>query len=282
MEQVLVNESSLQDIADAIREKTEGTETYLPSAMGEAIRALKNGVDIANAPTITFDGQWRSWFVEFYNGVPYWEAWFFSSGTLSVNGSYVADAWGIGGGGAAYNGYGGGSGYTNMVSEVTLSDSIPITIGACGYYPQRNSTTAMRKGGTTSLGSFLSCGGGGTATSSPATAAVGGSGGGYWYSSSGSDAIEAGYNGSKGAASSSGGKPMCRFWDTTKESEAGRNMGTRGRYGGGNGWLPPYAGANGAGFGGGNGNITLPGYSNRGNSTADETVGGALVIRILC
>ena len=39
MAKVLVNESSLQDIADAIREKG-ATGTFLPSAMGDAIRAI--------------------------------------------------------------------------------------------------------------------------------------------------------------------------------------------------------------------------------------------------
>ena len=43
MEQVLVNESSLQDIANAIREKTGGTEPILPSEMGDVIRAIETG-----------------------------------------------------------------------------------------------------------------------------------------------------------------------------------------------------------------------------------------------
>jgi hypothetical protein len=43
MEQVLVNESSLQDIANAIREKTEGTEPILPSEMGNVIRTIETG-----------------------------------------------------------------------------------------------------------------------------------------------------------------------------------------------------------------------------------------------
>lgn len=43
MEQVLVNESSLQDIANAIREKTGGTEPILPSEMSNVIRAIEIG-----------------------------------------------------------------------------------------------------------------------------------------------------------------------------------------------------------------------------------------------
>ena len=49
MAKVLVNESSLQDIADAIREKTEGTETFLPSTMGAAIRAMETGGAVKTA-----------------------------------------------------------------------------------------------------------------------------------------------------------------------------------------------------------------------------------------
>lgn len=49
MEQVLVNESSLQDIANAIREKSEGTELILPSEMGAAIRAIQVGGELKYA-----------------------------------------------------------------------------------------------------------------------------------------------------------------------------------------------------------------------------------------
>ena len=43
MSKVMVNDTSLQDIAAAIREKTESTDTFLPSAMGAAIRAMEMG-----------------------------------------------------------------------------------------------------------------------------------------------------------------------------------------------------------------------------------------------
>lgn len=46
MAQVLVNESSLEDIADAIREKTESTDTYMPSQMPGAIRSIRTGGDV--------------------------------------------------------------------------------------------------------------------------------------------------------------------------------------------------------------------------------------------
>lgn len=43
MANVLVAEQSLQDIADAIREKTETEDTFKPSEMGEAIRGISSG-----------------------------------------------------------------------------------------------------------------------------------------------------------------------------------------------------------------------------------------------
>ena len=43
MANVLVKQSSLQDIADAIREKTGGSETYTPAAMGDGVRSIEGG-----------------------------------------------------------------------------------------------------------------------------------------------------------------------------------------------------------------------------------------------
>ena len=43
MANVLVNDASLADIADAIREKNGTEETYKPAEMGEAVRAIESG-----------------------------------------------------------------------------------------------------------------------------------------------------------------------------------------------------------------------------------------------
>ncbi len=43
MTKVLVNDSSLMDIADAIREKNGTEETYKPSEMGDAVRSIQSG-----------------------------------------------------------------------------------------------------------------------------------------------------------------------------------------------------------------------------------------------
>ena len=61
-------------------------------------------IDYNSRPQIDFDGKWIKPFVEFYDGEPYWEAWFFTSGTLTLSQGYTIDAWCLGGGGANYRG----------------------------------------------------------------------------------------------------------------------------------------------------------------------------------
>ena len=45
----LYEEASVQDIADAIREKTGGAETYRIAQMGAAVRSITTGDQIAHA-----------------------------------------------------------------------------------------------------------------------------------------------------------------------------------------------------------------------------------------
>ena len=217
-------------------------------------------IEISDAPKITFDGRWLGWHLEFYDGILYWECWIFSSGTLTINKSYTADAWGIGGGGFQFNDFGGGSGYTNTATGLELSGSIAITIGAGGYYPASDGLIYMRKGGATKLGNLLSCAGGGTGGGSEASAAPGGSNG-------SSTAGGAGINGIPGA-----GVPMCRFGDPDKTEEAGHNTTAKG----GNGWLNIKSDdRNGEGYGGGYGAESSYYVGNEAHANA-----GALVIRI--
>lgn len=72
--------------------------------------------------------------MEFYDGEPYWEAWFLSSGTLTVTGSYTADAWLIGCGTirrtSTYNYSRRGNAVTAL--DLSLAGSILLTIN--GYY----------------------------------------------------------------------------------------------------------------------------------------------------
>lgn len=113
-------------------------------------------IDYSSRPRIDFNGKWIKWFVEFYDGDVYWEAQFFSSGTLTVTGAYTADAWGIGGGGSLM-GTGAdsitGRGNVAMALGVALSGSIPIAIGKGGDHQGG-------EGGDTSLGSLLTAKGG--------------------------------------------------------------------------------------------------------------------------
>lgn len=56
MARVLVNESNLQNIADAIRAKNGSSDTYLPSQMASAISNISAGLDIKKlTATVTSD-----------------------------------------------------------------------------------------------------------------------------------------------------------------------------------------------------------------------------------
>lgn len=119
-------------------------------------------IDYNSRPQIDFDGKWIKPFVEFYDGEPYWEAWFFSSGTLAVNGTYTADAWLIGGGRTGKVGSGavdGGNGHVTTTTGITLSGQVPITIGA-------GAATYVQAAGTTSVGSLASAPGANSNTDS--------------------------------------------------------------------------------------------------------------------
>lgn len=119
----------------------------------------QGGVEVADAPRITFDGEWMGSRPEFYGDELYWEAWFLSSGTLMVEESYTADAWGIGGGGQTNWSSGSGSistgtaGIQNSAIGITLSGAVAVTIGAGGLNQEAH------KGGDTALGALLICAG---------------------------------------------------------------------------------------------------------------------------
>ena len=54
MDQVLVTETSLEDIADAIREKNGSEDTYKPSQMATAIEAIETIDEIESASGVSF------------------------------------------------------------------------------------------------------------------------------------------------------------------------------------------------------------------------------------
>lgn len=239
------------------------------------------GVSINSKPTITFDGKWSGWHVEFYEGLPYWEALFASSGALTALAAYTCDAWGIGGGGAGGNyhtnytggvGTGGGSGYTNLVKNVTIPiGNTSITIGAGGtQYDFLYSTNvyAGETGGTTSFITLSCTGGYGGSTS-------GGAGG----SNGGADLTNGGTNGSPGD-----GHIMSKFWSTEHNTEYGDGGIYTGEYqasigGGGGGYLDVGGpgGATGHGYGAGGSGYQFPYGADRTDWYGHS---GCLIIRI--
>lgn len=217
------------------------------------------GVDYASPPQISFDGKWSGWHIEVYNGTPYWEALFATSGTLVSLAQYTADLWGIGGGGAGDSFYqsghnygnGGGSGYTNMVENVTISaGGHAVSIGA-------GSTALGSQGGSTKF-LDLTCKGGYGGSSSGKNGGNGGSNG----ATSGKTGGE---NGSPGD-----GKIMSKFWSTEHNTEygAGGKPGEDDNNGGGGGGYldvgaPTSTSGHGYGGGGGGGDNPTDGYQSQ-------------------
>ena len=187
----------------------------------------------------------------------------FSSGTLSVAGSYKADAWGIGGGGGCYNDYAGGSGYVRQVLNAVLSGDIAVTIGAGASGGQ----TSL--GGDTTLGTLLTCPGGGANGSTPSK---GGSAGGARLKTGSVTYTQyiGGIDGGGNDLCAGEGVPMRRFGDMTKDNDYAHYKSTSTSLfihdrvaESGQGWFPF-----GTGFGSG------------GNYARKEGTSGALVIRI--
>lgn len=201
--------------------------------------AIGNGISASNKPNISFDGKWSGWHIEFYNGVPYWEALFSSSGTLTNFGAeVVADAWGIGGGGAGGKWYqsgtnygcGGGSGYLAEVDAIAIAaqSTTAITIGAGAVTTSPGADSNVDEigaaGGTTSYGTLSAPGGKGGNRGN----AAGGSRGGDGYITGNG----AGENGTPGD-----GKIMSKFFSAEHNKEYGAKGVTNitGRVGGGGG-----------------------------------------------
>lgn len=183
------------------------------------------GVDTGKSPEITYDGKWSGWYVETYGGKAYWEAVVYTSGVLTVTGEYIADAWGLGGGGYPYYvGSGiepfGGRGSSSIVAGVVISGDVAVSIGAGSRGHESNYA-----GGSTMLGDVI-VGAGGVANAN---------GGGYKY----------------------------RFGDPDKAGEAGADA-TTNWYQGEGGWLHwngSYYGYSGCGYGAGGGSGNSSGYS---------------------
>ena len=295
MGKVMVNETSLQDIASAIREKTKGTDTYKPSEMGEAIRTMKNGADPADAPKIDYDGKWSGWTLEIYDGVLYWEALFSTSGAMfNYAVERVCDAWGIGGGGAGGNysnsysggmGTGAGSGYTNMVEGIIIpTGSIAVTIGAGGSsitWHNTNTSNAYISGASGGATTFLtlSCSGGGGGSPNESGRKSAGTGGSNGGASTNVANAGGGENGTPG-----GGKIMSKFWSVAHNTDYGAGGiavgSSSSNKGGGGGGYMAVGHANsthGQGYGGGGGGFESLSITNLVENFGNS---GCLIIRI--
>ena len=114
------------------------------------------GVDTGRPPAITYDGKWSGWYVETYGGKAYWEAVFYTSGVLTVEGEYNSDWWGIGGGsnaGSSSTNFG-GRGSTAII-QMIITGELAVTIGAGA-----NGYNANEAGGNTKVGTATIGGGG--------------------------------------------------------------------------------------------------------------------------
>ena len=56
MSKVLITETTLSDIADAIRRKLNTTNTYKPSEMGRAIRSIIQAMSFVSSAVVVQDG----------------------------------------------------------------------------------------------------------------------------------------------------------------------------------------------------------------------------------
>ena len=114
-----------------------------------------NDADYDSRPKISYDGKWSNWYVEFYSGVPYWEARLYTSGILSAEEPYEFDVWALGGGAnAAANAspYLAGRGATAQGTGLAIADQLAVTIGAAG-------TSFNGPGGATQVGTVQAAGG---------------------------------------------------------------------------------------------------------------------------
>lgn len=145
------------DLSDAnatAEDIAEGKIAYVANAQRVVGTASGSGIDPSNKPQILYSGKWSGWHIEFYDNVAYWEAVFYTSGTLSVVGTYSADIWGVGGGAFDYSGVM-GNGAASMATGKTLdTGEIAVTVGAGA------SKNARGNGGNTAVGAVFTAPGG--------------------------------------------------------------------------------------------------------------------------
>jgi len=162
--------SKMTAIADAIREKTGGTDPLSLDQMAIDIANISGGgfdVDAIQAiyDDFTYTGTMLKE-VKIMDGVPYALFTFETSGTLTINGSYTGDIWLCGAGSSGGNNSGnssgetvssgGGGGYPLNAFAVLLQSG-PIVVGEGGL--DINATNSPTQGGSSSYMGNIAKGG---------------------------------------------------------------------------------------------------------------------------
>ena len=206
------------DLSDAnatAEDIAEGKIAYVADAQRIVGTGSAGGLDSSNKPKITYSGKWSGWYIEFYAGKPYWEAIFYTSGTLDILKPYTADLWGVGGGPFDYSGVMSRASAAKVPSVQFAIGQQAVTIGAGATKNTRGS------GGDTTVGSVFTAQGG----------KMNASGSGNMYRFDDNDKInEAGSDGApNGYAHGEGG---WLHWRCGVDSGDGEGYGAGGDYGG--------------------------------------------------
>lgn len=144
----------LSDATATAEDIAEGKIAYVADAQRIVGTGSAGGLDPSNKPRITYSGKWSGWHIEFYAGTPYWEAVFYTSGTLDIAKPYTADLWGVGGGSFDYSGVMGRASAAKVPNVQLAIGQQAVTIGAGATKNTRGSG-----GDTTVDGVFTAQGG---------------------------------------------------------------------------------------------------------------------------
>ena len=145
------------DLSDAnatAEDIAEGKIAYVADAQRIVGTASSGVLDPANKPKITYSGKWSGWYIEFYGGTPYWEAVFYTSGTLDIIKPYTADLWGVGGGPFDYSGVMCRASSAKQLGVQFAIGQQTVTIGAGA------TKNARGNGGNTTVGNGFTANGG--------------------------------------------------------------------------------------------------------------------------
>ena len=116
--------------------------------------AVVGGASADAKPSVTYTGKWTGWHIEFYGGTPYWEAVFYTSGTLDIIKPYTADLWGVGGGPFDYSGVMCRASSAKVLGVQFAVGQQAVTIGAGA------TKNARGNGGNTTVGGVFTANGG--------------------------------------------------------------------------------------------------------------------------